>query len=378
MFKQIGIALITAMLIAALVTAGAVALATNQYFGTRLVSNTQSADRADLAIDELEVLAIQTLMKDSKRGQYDAMSEAWAAAEFSATRGDVTAIGELRDLQGSFNLTNLSPEPLIQGQADDSSSKQPAAPASSTTPESSTDDLAPPPPACAAGTECPTTPVATESVAPSAARPPAIAGPAANDPAQTPPSEQQIRLLFKALALDESPVQAILDWVDPDTETRFPNGAEDDYYTEQSPAYRAANRPFATPRELLLVRGIKMETYQKLAPFVVCLPQASKVNVNTARKEVLMSLSVGIDGSAAETIIRARDAQPFTSPEFFLKHPLIVFRQVSTDAVVTASDYFELHSIARNGRFDISTSSVLKRTGGEVARIARKRQNFDE
>lgn len=341
---QTGIALISAMLIAALVTAGAVALATSQTFGTRRVANVLSADRALLAVDELEAQASNALKNDSQRGQYDALSEAWAKAEFTVTQSDLVATAELRDLQGKFNLTNLSAEPLFH-----EGEETAAAPT-----EGSTEAPATPP----------TTPVTA-------------APPTPDDPAQANPGEQQLRMLFKALALDANAVQAILDWVDSDTETRFPNGAEDDYYTEQTPAYRAANRPFTTPRELLLVKGITLAIYQKLAPFVVCLPQTSRINVNTADKEVLMSLAPGIDSAAAETIMRARDTQPFLTPDMFLKHPLLQFRQISPEMVTTTSEYFELRSVASNDRIDIAIDSRLKRNGDKVVSVDRHRHNFD-
>ncbi|MSR14270.1 MAG: hypothetical protein EXR86_06820 [Gammaproteobacteria bacterium] len=81
-----------------------------------------------------------------------------------------------------------------------------------------------------------------------------------------------------------------------------------------------------TLRELLLIKGMTLDIYKKLVPFVVCLPQATPVNINTARKEVLMSLAPGIDSSTAETILRIRTTQPFQEPQMFLKHPLLQSR----------------------------------------------------
>ena len=86
-------------------------------------------------------------------------------------------------------------------------------------------------------------------------------------------SEAQLSALFRALDLDLGPVQAILDWIDQDSETRYPNGAEDEYYTGLEVPYRTANGPFATMRELLLVRGITTEIYEKLSPHIHILPQ---------------------------------------------------------------------------------------------------------
>ncbi len=376
MRPQRGIALISAMLIAALVTAGAVALATNQYFGTRRVSNVLRADRAQLVIVEIEALASAALRRDSELGKYDATNEPWATAEFSVTQSDISASGKLRDLQGRFNLTNLSSEPQFQG-ADGVDPAAPPAPDAST-PSAVVPTEAPVLSTCVDGEDCAEEPIPSVSTPQAAEGPKPGAAPTAEEATQVNTGEQQLRLLFKALALDATPIQAILDWIDPDTETRFPNGAEDDYYTEQGTSYRAANRPLATPRELLLIKGVTLEAYKKIAPFVVCLPRASKVNINTARKEVLMSLAPGFDSSAAEIILRARETQPFTDPAMFLQHPLLQFRKLPADSVATVSEFFELSSVASNDHFDIAVDSVLKRNGKEVALLARKRHNFDE
>ncbi len=383
--RQSGIALITAMLIAALVTAGAVALAASQQFDNRRIANILGADRAQLAVTNLEVQAQRLLQEDAKRGQYDSQSEAWALAKLTTLAGDLTVEGQLRDLQGRFNLTNLSPEPAYGGNA----GAQGAAPPTPETAPGMSPMTSPEPTAKPedASSPAPADPVMGE--APNATPPPIPGSPVAPAAGSTAPSalsapnpgeraEQQLRRLFQALELDPEPIQAILDWIDPDTETRFPNGAEDDYYTDQQPAYRTGNRPLVSVRELLLIKGITRETYRTLAPFVVCLPQASKVNVNTASKEVLMSLAPGLDSNAVNTLIRARETQPFTAIDAFLKHPLLQFRQIPTDNLTVASEYFELQSIARSDRLDYRMTSLLARQERAVTTLRRWRGNFDE
>lgn len=387
--RQSGIALITAMLIAALVTAGAVALAASQQFDNRRIANILGADRAQLAVTNLEGQAQGLLREDAKRGQYDSQSEAWALADLTTLAGDLTVEGQLRDLQGRFNLTNLSPEPAYGGNAGAQgaapptpeaarglpslTSPEPAAKPTDASPPAPADPV--PDPAVGEAPNATPLPVAGSPVAPATGSP---APNAASPPSPSERAEQQLRRLFQALELDPEPIQAILDWIDPDTETRFPNGAEDDYYTDQQPAYRTGNRALVSVRELLLIKGITRETYRTLAPFVVCLPQASKVNVNTASKEVLMSLAPGLDSNTVNTLIRARETQPFTAIDAFLKHPLLQFRQIPTDNLTVASEYFELQSIARSDRLDYRMTSLLARQERAVTTLRRWRGNFDE
>jgi type II secretory pathway component PulK len=55
--------------------------------------------------------------------------------------------------------------------------------------------------------------------------------------------------------LTEDIVNSILDWIDPDDTPRS-NGAENDYYSGLSPAYRCKNAPLDSLEELLLVKGM--------------------------------------------------------------------------------------------------------------------------
>jgi Type II secretion system (T2SS), protein K len=64
------------------------------------------------------------------------------------------------------------------------------------------------------------------------------------------------RTLLMALPkMTESTADAILDWLDPDTEPRE-FGAENEYYSTLEPPYAVKNAPLATVEELLRVRGV--------------------------------------------------------------------------------------------------------------------------
>lgn len=63
------------------------------------------------------------------------------------------------------------------------------------------------------------------------------------------------RVLMALPNMTEEVAAAILDWIDTDDEIRA-NGCESEYYTSQSPPYRAKNGPLDSLEELLLVRGV--------------------------------------------------------------------------------------------------------------------------
>jgi general secretion pathway protein K len=134
------------------------------------------------------------------------------------------------------------------------------------------------------------------------------------------PNDQKLavfRRLLEILDIDLAVADAVVDWLDNDETTRV-GGAESSYYESLPYPYRAKNDLFDTVEELRLVRGVTREVYDKLRPFVT-VHSSGLVNINTAPKEVLMSLSAGsfaeaagfIDEAAADEIIARRSRHPF-------------------------------------------------------------------
>lgn len=135
------------------------------------------------------------------------------------------------------------------------------------------------------------------------------------------PNEQMLpvfRKLVEILSLDPTIPDAVVDWLDVDDSTRS-GGAESGHYQSLKFPYKAKNDLFDTIEEFRLVRGVTPEAYAKLLPFVTVSAPGAKVNLNTAPKEVLMSLSAGqtaieggtIDSASAERIIAHRREDPF-------------------------------------------------------------------
>lgn len=100
--------------------------------------------------------------------------------------------------------------------------------------------------------------------------------------------------LLQNLRLDPNLANAVVDWIDPNSDVSSPGGAEDIDYLNLKTPYRAANQPLASVDELRLVRGFDAKTLQTLLPFVTALPPAAgrtPINVNTAKPEVLAAVA---------------------------------------------------------------------------------------
>jgi general secretion pathway protein K len=123
----------------------------------------------------------------------------------------------------------------------------------------------------------------------------------------------QFQRLLQLLEIDPALAGAVVDWIDPNIEPSFPNGAEDEMYARLDPQYRAANGMITTPSELMAISGFTAEIYARLVPFVTALPMGTTLNVNTAPQVVLASLSEDIDMGSAELLITERGDADFPS-----------------------------------------------------------------
>ncbi len=177
--------------------------------------------------------------------------------------------------------------------------------------------------------------------------------------------------LLGNLGLNPNLTNAIVDWLDADGDPTFPDGAEDGEYLRRDPPYRAANRPFTSPSELLLVNGITSDIYQTLAPLVATLPNRTAININTAPEQVLMALGDNITQADAEALLSEREDEGFENVATFLQHEALAGRELTEEGLSVASDYFLLDAATRFGRGHTRLFSVLVRRDNDVQAVMR-------
>ncbi|MCG8433348.1 MAG: type II secretion system minor pseudopilin GspK, partial [Gammaproteobacteria bacterium] len=181
--------------------------------------------------------------------------------------------------------------------------------------------------------------------------------------------EEKTRLtrLLSLLSLEPNLADTIADWLDADIDPTGFGGAEDGIYLRKSPAYRAANRALASITELRLVEGMTPEAFDALAQHVAALPTYTKVNINTATAEVIMSLNEGITANDVQSIISERDQGTFDSVTALQAFQANLSGSVPLGAVSVNSNYFLLESYATIGTASISLYSVLVRDNDSAA-----------
>lgn len=108
--------------------------------------------------------------------------------------------------------------------------------------------------------------------------------------------DEQAMAFFERLLINQhinpAIANAVLDWQDPDSDTRAQGGAEYDFYqsTGKAMPIPIANQPFVSVAELASVRGVERADFEKLKPLVTAVPFFLPINVNTAKPELLLAL----------------------------------------------------------------------------------------
>ena len=174
---------------------------------------------------------------------------------------------------------------------------------------------------------------------------------------------QRLLVMFE---LERELANAVIDWLDSDTNETPPRGAEDSVYQGRPQPYRSANRRMAHVSELLLVEGFTSEAYESLAPFITALPEYVAINVNTAPIQVLMILAPGITEENAEALVERRELVPYNNTEEFLDDSALAGPAqgvlTQTGGLDVKSNYFMVKGGVQVGRAQVGISSLLKRT----------------
>ncbi len=289
--RQRGIALITAVLIVAIVATVAAHLSLGQQVWVRQAQNLNDRAQADTVSKAAFQWAMLILDEDAKKTQgTDNLTEEWAKPLPPLPVESGAIQGQIVDAQGMFNLNNLLRD---------------------------------------------------------------------NNP--SPPDIGVFQRLLRNLGLDPNLSEAVVDWLDKDSQTRL-GGAEDAEYLGLQPPYRAANQLIQSVEELRLIRGFDAAAVEKLRPYVVALPKATAININTAPAPVLSALFPNLPVSVAQQLVAARDKAPYKDPSQLTAQAGQGLAQGVSP--VMASDYFLVVVETQFGRLARRSQALVSRAAG--------------
>jgi general secretion pathway protein K len=192
-----------------------------------------------------------------------------------------------------------------------------------------------------------------------------------------PVAEQVLRGLCRREKLSCDFIDALKDWIDEDSDVRFPDGAEDDYYINLQPSYRSANRPMIDRSELRLVKGVDAESYRKLKPYIIALPEPTKLNINTLPKPVFEALAIrkrqGEGTVDADRFIDERDQDDFASLEDFEKRMKAQLTDEQKKALAVNTRYFLAEGQVLQNDSSLLIHALIERDGDSRTRVLWRR-----
>jgi len=196
--------------------------------------------------------------------------------------------------------------------------------------------------------------------------------------------------LMRLLGIDHGLAQqvavAAADWIDSDS-VPGNGGAEDDFYSQFDPPYRAANTLMAGPSELLMVGGVSPDLYARVKPWVCALPttQLSPVNINTLLPDqaVLLAMlapeTLGLD--RARQVLAQRPAGGYGSVVAFWGQGSMA--QIASgvpeevrNQLMQKTRWFEVNLQADLGGDEVE-ESVLIDADAQPARVVRRQWGDD-
>ena len=297
--RQRGVALITALLIAALISIVTYNLAFESTMDARRTMVLLYRDQAVQVALGAETWVATILADDAANSDTDHLGELWASELPGLPIDGGTVTGEIIDLQGRFNVNNL-----VDGDGD-------------------VDEL----------------------------------------------YLEQFRRLLSGLEVDPRFAGIAADWIDPDRDPSFPDGAEDGTYTSLTPPYRPANQALANVSELAALEGMDRDSFRRLEPHITALPGRTVINVNTATPAVLLSLDEKLTPNDVESLVAEREAGGFADYQG-------TFTTLVSDELLAelaeSSSYFQLKVVVQIATVRLTLFSILERTPqGDVVPILR-------
>lgn len=112
-------------------------------------------------------------------------------------------------------------------------------------------------------------------------------------------------------------------------------------YANNKPPYQQAHMTMSSPSELRLVEGVNAELFLKLRPFICALPSFTAININNAPAEVIATMGEnGIDHNDAIRLAESVSRQPFTNLTEAVNYPAIKEAKIEQAELTLTSSYF--------------------------------------
>ncbi len=156
----------------------------------------------------------------------------------------------------------------------------------------------------------------------------------------------------------------MVDWIDDGTVPEIPEGAEDGTYLSQNPPYRTANVVVSTTTEMMALPGMTREEFERIRPYVAALPVGTKINLCTAKAQVLAALIQSGTDFGDEELLQSNRKDGCYPTEDILTNTLDGASWAALkESVAETTDWFRATTAVRIGTSEITLYSLIERNG---------------
>ncbi|EZP51851.1 MULTISPECIES: type II secretion system minor pseudopilin GspK [unclassified Sphingomonas] len=170
---------------------------------------------------------------------------------------------------------------------------------------------------------------------------------------------------------------ASADWIDTDQDQQG-NGAEDPVYLARAVPYRTAGTLMADPSELRAVDGVTPEIYATLRPWLCTLPKpvSAPININTLLPEqaplIAMLFPGNLSVAQAQALLLRRPPQGFSSVDTFLNAAGSGATPDDRGGLSLTSTWFALAIDVSNGTARLQESALIDASRLPARLVARQ------
>jgi general secretion pathway protein K len=179
-------------------------------------------------------------------------------------------------------------------------------------------------------------------------------------------SVEEFQRLLQTIGLEPKWAGLMADWIDQDNMPNDPDGGEDSVYLGQTPPYRPPNLPITSISEIMTLPGFGRDRFNRLAPYISALPPGTKINICTAKGQLLDALTGKSEYGAASSTLTDSRAQNGCFPTLAEFNMSLTAQQQSVLArrIGTSTNYFRLRTFITIGTARFSLYSLLYVDGG--------------
>lgn len=340
-YQNRGVALITVMLIVAIVATLATQMSSRLMVQMQRSTNIALNQQAYWYAMGAESFSKRVLMDVFKKEPNSTnLSQVWAQGESSFPVADGTITGEISDLQACFNLNALRINDKQKNQSS-ANAKNNSARDGGGSPSSNSRNTS---------------------------RKKKGKG---NDSIKTMFTRLITGLEIEGIGNFEAEymADALADWLDKNDVISSAGGAEDSDYAAKAFPYLAANNYLASVNELRVVEHFSVPVINALKEYTCVLPNtnllAINVNTITSGHALLLQAILGISLADAEQAIAARDKKGFKTVDDFFNLPELAKKKIAPELkkyFVVDSEYFQFKVKASFNNSYFSLISILKVT----------------